>query len=388
MKVLLALSDAPYPPRSGRQWRDWQLVNLLRRAGHELHVVIANGAATPMDASAGVELGALAASVVFVDDHVERHAAGDAVVRQAREAAADAVVLRSFWRTAAPRLKAAGHLVVADCADDTVQLLRDMSMSSGLRKLGQWAKYRAARRIQGGYLPACDEVWISTQAGATAMGRDQTLRRTLVVPNLYDVPSVPDYSDRSGCPGTMLFVADFSREPNAAAAAVLLDDILPDIRSRVADVTITFVGDGLTEELGARARRAGCSVVEGVEAVDDYYAWHAVVVVPVAHAAEGMSAAIEALSYGRCVAGLTPALKGLPAAVEPPFVSAATPGELASALSELLCDSARRHLLARRAREYAEQRLSWRTAERVFEQSVLAGAGRPAVAAVSELPAW
>jgi glycosyltransferase involved in cell wall biosynthesis len=288
----------------------------------------------------------------------------------------------------APRLKAAGHLVVADCADDPVQFFREMAaMRSGLRKFGSWAKYRAARRTQGAYLPACDEVWIADEADAEAMCRDLQLRRTLVVPDLCDVPSVPDYSGRSGCPGTMLFVADFVHEPNARAAALLLDDILPDVRRRIADVTVTFVGDGLSEEFRARALHDGCIVTGGVEAVDEFYAAHAVVVLPVAHGGAMLVNAVEGLSYGRCVAGLTPALRGLPATSANPFVSADTPAALASALVELLCDSERRHTLARDARAYAERHLSWRTGDRVLERSVLAGGERREPSALSELQA-
>jgi glycosyltransferase involved in cell wall biosynthesis len=407
MKVLLPLPDAPYPPRSGGHWRDWQIANLLVRAGHELHVLMFATADTSAEALAAENLSALASSVTFGGHRSEQPdrtryrriarklsyvcarmpathpqafqydaiGATDRIVRHAAESRVDAVVMRSFWCAAAPRLKALGLLVVADSPDYNSALLRQMvAITPGVQKIGPWANYCGVRRMERSYLPAFDETWIATATEADAMRRELSIDRVIVLPNQLDSTAVPDYSDRPGAPGTILFVANFTYSPNARAAGLLLSQILPVVQRAVPEATVTFVGAGLSPALCARARRAGCAVAGRVDAVDRCYASHALVVLPVAEGGGMLFKAVEALTYGRCVVGLAAALRGVPAEQPPAYASAETPHELALALIALLRNPEQRRALARRARGLAARRLSWCAGDDVLRRSLLAKA--------------
>lgn len=407
MKILVALPDAPHPPVSGGHWRDWQLLNLLVRAGHDVHVLFFATAATSRAALDARGPRAIAASVTFGGyrvEHPDAHlgsvigrklsyvmapapathpqayqydAAGvhDRIAEQARTVGADAVVIRSFWCPLVPRLKAQGHLVIVDNPDYNGALTRELAgLNGGLRRIGPWANAVGVRRIDRRYLPLCDEAWVPTDTEARAMERDMALRRTLVLPNLLDVGSLPDYSGGDGVPGSMLLVANFDYRPNARAAERLLDEILPRVRRSLPDAFVTFVGDGLYPALRARALAAGCGVAGRVESVAPYYAAHDLVVLPVAEGAGMLVKAVEALAYGRCVAGLEPAFRGLPRPTPDAFVSTGSVDALATQVIRMLSDAGGRHALARRGRALAATHLSWEAGLTRLRGSILAGA--------------
>jgi glycosyltransferase involved in cell wall biosynthesis len=405
VNVLLALPDAPFPPVSGGHWRDWQMANLLTRAGHTLHLLLFATARTSTAALQAAEPHALARSVAFGGYRLERpdgagmartvrrklsyvfaarpaHPqafqydainAGEQIVQYAGVVGADAVVIRSFWCRIASRLKAQGHLVIADCPDDNTALTQDMvALTPGVRKLGPWANHVGVRRHEQRLLPDCDEVWVPTASEAAGMRRRMALPRVLVVPNLLDVHATPDYSALPGEGDTLLFVANFDYAPNARGAERLLDSVLPLVRRDRPHATVTFVGGGITGGFRQRAEAAGCTVSGHVAAVAPYNASHELVTLPVAEGAGMLVKAVEGLAFGRPVTGLAPAFRGMPSAQPEAFVSAPTSVALASGIIELLRRPERRLTLGRLGRRLAEDSLSWSSGTALLERSVLA----------------
>jgi hypothetical protein len=80
---------------------------------------------------------------------------------------------------------------------------------------------------------------------------------------------------------------------------------------------------------------------------------------------------VEALAYGKAAVGVPHAYRGLEAADPGPFVMARSGAALVASTVGMLRDRDRRRALARRARTFAETRLSWTYGVQCLERSLL-----------------
>jgi glycosyltransferase involved in cell wall biosynthesis len=404
-RVLFVAPNLPYPLVSGGHLRDWQLLNLLARLGIR-PTLLYFGAGEERLLDGRDPVSALCTSVRYGGARVERPdatrgqtlrrklaylvggrqgehpfayqydamRAGDVILREAARAAAEIVVLRGFWCHHAARLRAAGHRVIANCPDANVRLAREMvrSVRSPLQKLGPFCNLRGVQR-QERRLADCDEIWAPTALERDELASLGGTARVLEVPNLVDVEAYPDLAGEPGADDTLLFVGNFAYGPNANAARVLLTDVLPAVRREMAATCLLLVGGGMPDDLQRLVATAA-----GVEApgfVDDLLPWYrraGVVVLPVREGAGMLFKTVEALAYGKAAVGVPHAFRGLEAAGDPgPFVMARTGAALVASTVGMLRDREGRAALARRARAFAETRLSWNYGLRCLEHSLL-----------------
>jgi polysaccharide biosynthesis protein PslH len=227
-------------------------------------------------------------------------------------------------------------------------------------ELATWRRYeRSTRRRFDANVVFAD---LDVAAAAATAGGSAVVR----IPLAYDVPQKP--LDPIGQPPpTVLFVGGFRHSPNVDAARWLVGSIFPRVLERVPDARLELVGDRPGEEVQRLA--AGPVTVHGsVPDVTPYLDRAAVVVAPIRLGGSMRGKVLEALVTGKALVATPRAAEGVDAAPGEHFILAATEDEIVDALSELLVNSGRRHDLARRARAWASQRLTWDRPLAAFEQ--------------------
>jgi glycosyltransferase involved in cell wall biosynthesis len=210
------------------------------------------------------------------------------------------------------------------------------------------------RQFERHLLRSFAECWMPTHAdvaAAVALGGERV--RARYVPNVVDVeriaPAAPAGRER------LLFVADFTYEPNREALRFLADEILPLVWQRRPGVSVLAVGRGLSDP-PPDARIEAPGFVEDLAAA---YAAADVVVVPLLHGGGSPLKFIEGMAYGlpvlatRHAAGL---LEDATAGVD--FIAAADAVEFAGALDAILSDPARAAAVGAAGRELVERSYS------------------------------
>lgn len=115
--------------------------------------------------------------------------------------------------------------------------------------------------VERGAARYADEVWFVTQADATRY-RVLTGAATRVVPNTVDVARYASYRAIRSSPGSMAFVGAFDNPANVEAARRLAVRVLPILRRRRPEATLTLVGRRPPDDLRRLvARTMGGSLV-------------------------------------------------------------------------------------------------------------------------------
>jgi glycosyltransferase involved in cell wall biosynthesis len=209
-------------------------------------------------------------------------------------------------------------------------------------------------------LRSFSECWMPTRAdvgAAVALGGDSVNAR--YVPNVVDVgriePVVP--SGR----GRILFIGDFTYEPNREGVRFLADEVLPLVWVRRPSVRAMLVGRGLSDP-PAEERIEALGFVEDLRTA---YAAADVVVVPLLHGGGSPLKFVEGLAHGLPVVATQHAARLLEDGVAGVhFLAAAGPAGFADALELVLADSARAASIGAAGRELADRcysmTASWR----------------------------
>jgi glycosyltransferase involved in cell wall biosynthesis len=201
-----------------------------------------------------------------------------------------------------PLGRAIGARVVVDADDDDAPLLASLGDDAGAARADELART---------WLPRADAVVAASPLDAAGIAARAGLEEVAVVPNAVPIPDAvppPPGADR------LLFVGNLTYEPNIAAARLLAEQILPDVRSRHEDATLQLVGSPAAS-VAALARHPGVDVAGAVPDVSTHYATADVVVVPLRHGAGTRIKVLEAFGHRRPVVATPTAVAGL--AVEP-----------------------------------------------------------------------
>ncbi|MFN2300828.1 MAG: glycosyltransferase family 4 protein [Gammaproteobacteria bacterium] len=164
------------------------------------------------------------------------------------------------------------------------------------------------------------------------------------------VPEIPDH---------LVFTGSMDWRPNEDAIMHFIDAILPAIRRKVPQVSLTVVGRNPSKRLMQAARRADVGVTGTVDDIRPYVVKAAVYVVPLRIGGGTRLKICEALSMGKAVVSTTVGAEGLPLVPGTHFVVADDPERFADEVVVLLRDERRRRELGAAGRRLMEERHAW-----------------------------
>jgi polysaccharide biosynthesis protein PslH len=156
-------------------------------------------------------------------------------------------------------------------------------------------------------------------------------------------------------PGGILFVGNFTHQPNRDAAAWLAGEIMPAVRARCPEARLRIVGAAPPAAILDLAG-PGVEVVADAPSVEPHLRAAAVVVAPVRTGGGMRMKVLEALAAGKAVVTTGRGAEGFDCFEEaPPLALAGDAAGFAAAIAELLEDPGRRAELGTRARAFAER---------------------------------
>jgi sugar transferase (PEP-CTERM/EpsH1 system associated) len=175
----------------------------------------------------------------------------------------------------------------------------------------------------------------------------------------------PDGSHET--PGSLVFFGSMDWFPNEDGIAHFVEAILPRIRARMPEVSVTVAGRKPPARVRRLAAVPGVRVTGTVEDVRPYVAEAAVCVVPLRVGGGTRLKIFEALAMGKAVVSTSVGAEGLPMIPGQHFLQADDPAAFADATSGLLQDPGRRRALGAAGRRLVEERYSWPQVAREFE---------------------
>ena len=387
---LRILVVAPMPPDPGGRGAipivlDAELAGLARR--HDVTLV---AVADSEDAGSAAARRLRAAGI---DPHVVARPAPAGRTRLRRRLRMAGTWLRGRlpWRTiwfAEPRAQAALDRLVATrrfdviCVEDNsmaaLRYPRDVPLVltehevrparpidwSGLRQgqLLQWAFREADWRRWPRYQAAVWErfgrvqVFTAKDAERSAALAPRLAARVRVTPFGIALPA-PAPAEREE-PGAVLFVGNFTHPPNVDAAAWIVGEILPRLRTRVPRLRLRLVGADPPEAVRTLAGE-DVEVTGTVPDVESYFARSALLLAPLRIGGGMRMKVLEAMARGKAVVTTGRGAAGLDAVgVQPPLILAEDAEGLADAAALLLGDESARRALGRRARDFVAEHFS------------------------------
>jgi glycosyltransferase involved in cell wall biosynthesis len=372
----------PYPPRSDGHHGGSRAMaaSLLALAGaHELGLVYLR---RPGEPEADPALAARAALAVAVP-HPERAGGGAALLRARAEELCGALTGTPAWVgwTASPALARETRALAAAFSPDVVQFEQHVMaqfagslpvrgparvlvvhepgaasaheqrlVASGARAARRSLDARAWARWERRALARMDGLVAFTEDDRATLGRYGLDVPVAVVPLPVEVP--PEAASHAGTePHTLLFVGDYAHPPNAAAAAVLLGDILPRVRQHSPDAALVLVGQH-ADRLGALST-PGATATGHVADVGPYLERAALVLAPLWSGGGMRVKVLHALAAGKAVVATPRAVAGLGLRDGEEVAVADTPATFAAAVTRLLHDAGARAAMGARARRWA-----------------------------------
>jgi polysaccharide biosynthesis protein PslH len=168
-------------------------------------------------------------------------------------------------------------------------------------------------------------------------------------------------------PSHLVFTGAMDWYPNEDGILHFIDAVLPLVRRRVPDASVTVVGRNPSARVRAAAARAGVQVTGTVADVRPYIARGAVYVVPLRVGGGTRLKIFEALAMAKAVVSTPVGAEGLPLVHGEHFLEAEGAAAFAAAVVALLRDPARRRALGAAGRRLVETRYGWAAVARDFE---------------------
>ncbi|HEY0077647.1 MAG TPA: glycosyltransferase [Pyrinomonadaceae bacterium] len=222
---------------------------------------------------------------------------------------------------------------------------------------GQWLKSRAYERA------ACRRF-----DGVVAVSREdcETMRREYGVEKVEDVPTGVDteyfrpHGRETRDPFNLVFTGSMDWLPNEDAIRYFTEEVLPRVRERVPQVTLTVVGRNPSASLVALGQRDASIVVTGrVEDVRPYMERASAYVVPIRVGGGTRLKIYEAMAMELPIVSTTVGAEGLPIADGAELLIADEPEAFADRIVRLVTDEPYARALALRGATLVREQFGW-----------------------------
>ncbi len=219
-------------------------------------------------------------------------------------------------------------------------------------------RWEAAKieRLERDIIPQAAAVLATSDTDAEAL-EGWGARRVLIVPNGVDCARVSPHRPVSGR-HTVVFVGSYDYLPNAMAAEELVDCVMPILRERLADATLTLVGRQPPTRL-ARQKPPWLTVTGEVPEVDSALAAARVTVLPIRGGSGTRLKALRALATGVPVVSTRFGVAGLGLVPDRHVLLGESSADLAAQAARVLTDNRLASRLSEEGRREVERRFDW-----------------------------
>jgi len=376
MKRLLYIAHrVPYPPDKGERVRAFHEIRAL---AEHFRITLATLAHSEGDAEAASKLGqwcekvltgkaggrlgllrgglSFAAGRSVTEGFFRSPDLAQAIAEEARREPFDLVIVYSSG-TLPYVLSVPAKAHVMDLVDV------DSAKWSAYANAAWWPKRWLYRREARGVaalerraVECCDAVLLVSEAEKQALGI--TSPKVMAVGNGVDTEYFKPMDGPAG-PPSLVFTGTMDYRPNIDGVCWFVREVLPQLKSRVPDLTFTIVGRDPAPEVLRLAGVPGITVTGTVRDVRPYLAVATVVVVPLRIARGIQNKILEAMAMGRAVVASPQAVEGLEVTVGADVLQADAPESWVRAVESLICDEPRRRIMEQAARTRVVADYTW-----------------------------
>jgi sugar transferase (PEP-CTERM/EpsH1 system associated) len=230
----------------------------------------------------------------------------------------------------------------------------------------QWRRMRA---FEASECRRFDHVVAVSEQDRATFQRDYGMTRVSAVPTGVDTEYFSPTGKVERNPRELVFTGSMDWLPNEDAIVHFAHAILPLIRTRLPDVTLTVVGRNPTPKLLALAeQQLGVTVTGSVPDVRPYLERAAAFVVPIRIGGGTRLKIYEAMAMGKAVVSTAVGAEGLPVTSGTDVLLADDPQPFADAVISLLESPETAAELGRRAQEWVRAEFGWAMVARRFAE--------------------
>lgn len=227
---------------------------------------------------------------------------------------------------------------------------------NALLRLFKYAIYAMVRMIEISFCRRFDILFVKSAVDKKVLERAGGFHARILPLGTGDRGRVPAYNQREA--HSILFVGAMYRELNERAVLYVIEEIMPRLAGRFADLKFYIVGDSPSERLQKRA--SGNVVVVGyAEDLSDYYARCKAFVAPLFIGGGMIFKVLESMSYGLPVVATTIANEGIRAVDGREVLIADTPDAFCAHITTLLQDELLWESVSASAKKFVIDTYSW-----------------------------
>ena len=183
-----------------------------------------------------------------------------------------------------------------------------------------------------------------------------------VLPNGVDTETIKyKFNNADNSNNKIIFVASMDSEANHDGAIYFLENIFEQIKRKIPEATISFVGRKPRKELLERHNGKDIIVTGMVESVLEYYRNANVVVVPLRSGGGTRLKILEAMAVGVPVVSTSVGAEGLNLVNKKEILIADTPSDFADCVTQMLNSDKMRKQISLNARKKVEEEYDWVT---------------------------
>lgn len=234
-----------------------------------------------------------------------------------------------------------------------------------ITKFFWWLQWRRMERYE---MEACHEFTGTVTVSET----DKEGLKEFGFENVFAIPTGVDteyFSPREDRikENSLVFTGSMDWLPNEDAIQFFVRDILPRIKHKVPDITLTVVGRNPSRRLLNEIKAHPEVTITGrVDDVRPYMSSHTLYIIPLRIGGGTRIKAYEAMAMGRAIISTQVGVEGLPVRHGEELIIADEPEEFASAILQLLEDAVARAKLERNARSLVQRHFGWKAVGESF----------------------